>query len=117
MVRAGKLELPWACDQRIFVPATAFAAVENDVCDLEYPFTLLGTGARCLGASRLDSTASPPLRSVPEYFENAKIPCCICMINEGPLVLTQLVVIEFGPGFGDKGYVFFKRYGNTYCVR
>jgi hypothetical protein len=45
MVRAAGLEPAWACAQRIFVPATAFAARSRAiprrmVWGLDYPFTL-----------------------------------------------------------------------------
>ena len=56
LVRAAGLEPARGFPQRIFVPATAFAAATiHGVCGLDYPFTL----ARfALGAARLVSTPS-----------------------------------------------------------
>ena len=53
LVRAGGIEPPRGYPQRIFLPATAFAAA-TCVCGLDYPFTV----ARALGAARLVSTPS-----------------------------------------------------------
>ena len=51
-----ELEPPRALNaQRIFVPATAFAARHGGVCGLDYPFTV---AAAHLGAARLVSTPS-----------------------------------------------------------
>ena len=48
LVRAEGLEPSRAFAQRIFVPATAFAApAACRVCGLDYPFAMSGTAARC----------------------------------------------------------------------
>src|SRR2546427_12989234 len=60
-MRAGGVEPPWACARRIFLPSTAFAALD-EVWSLDYPFTVPRTLVRWLGAARLVST---PSRSVP----------------------------------------------------
>jgi len=40
VVRAGGLEPPRDCSQRIFLPSTVFTAAIIGVCGLDYPFTL-----------------------------------------------------------------------------
>ena len=66
MVRAGGLEPPRGYPQRIFVPATAFAALpvrgaarSGEVCGLDYPFAVPPMFTGGLGAARLVSTPSP----------------------------------------------------------
>ena len=101
-MRAGGLEPPRAYAQRIFVPATTFAAVAGwsailDVCGLDYPFTV----AFALGAARLVSTPSPVasaawglardchLTGFPEFeqFYIAGFPCEHSSISLSPLRL------------------------------
>ena len=60
MVRAVGIEPTRAKAQRIFIPATAFAATRSGVCGLDYPFTMLRLGRR-VGAARLVSTPSAVL--------------------------------------------------------
>ncbi len=54
-MRAEGIEPSRGYPQRIFVPATAFAAAMHGVCGLDYTFTL----ACAVGAARLVSTPSP----------------------------------------------------------
>jgi hypothetical protein len=63
VVRAEGLEPSRGYPQRIFIPATAFAArtggASGAVCGLDYPFTIARAGALfALGAARLVSTPS-----------------------------------------------------------
>ena len=50
MVRAAGIEPARGYPQRIFVPATAFAAATDGVCGLDYTFTL-ASGRRCCPSS------------------------------------------------------------------
>lgn len=48
MVRAGGLEPPRAKAQRIFLPATTFAAARSapSICGLDYPFAIAASDNR-----------------------------------------------------------------------